>query len=88
MGPIEPARRRSPPTVAASWQQQSWPIRILRAFLGVTFIYAGIQKLSNRHGAEFDPTRGAEVVSGPAPTPLARVPVAIDRTSGDVLAQS
>jgi thiosulfate dehydrogenase [quinone] large subunit len=49
MGSTYPARRRRPPTVSASWHQQSWPLRILRGFLGVTFVYAGIQKLSDRH---------------------------------------
>jgi len=33
--------------VAESWQRQAWPLRILRAFLGVTFVYAGIQKLAD-----------------------------------------
>ncbi len=32
------------PSLAASWERQSWPVRILRAFLGVTFVYAGTQK--------------------------------------------
>jgi thiosulfate dehydrogenase [quinone] large subunit len=40
---------RRPPTVAASWERQSWPLRILRAFLGVTFVYAGIQKMADRN---------------------------------------
>lgn len=40
-------RRRAPVTVAASWQRQSWALRILRAFLGVTFGYAGLQKLAD-----------------------------------------
>jgi len=34
-------------SVAESWRRQNWPLRILRAFLGVTFLYAGIQKLSD-----------------------------------------
>jgi len=38
------------------------------------------------HGAQFDPTRGAEVVAGPAPGPLSRIPVTIDRASGQVVA--
>jgi thiosulfate dehydrogenase [quinone] large subunit len=32
------------PALGPSWKQQSWPLRILRAFLGVTFVYAGVQK--------------------------------------------
>src|SRR5262249_36911837 len=32
------------PSIARSWELQSWPLLILRAFLGVTFLYAGIQK--------------------------------------------
>ncbi|HEX9236166.1 MAG TPA: Rieske 2Fe-2S domain-containing protein [Actinomycetota bacterium] len=39
--------RRQPPSVPASWQRLSWPLRILRAFLGITFIYAGVQKFSD-----------------------------------------
>ncbi len=37
-----PVRRR--PTLADSWLAMPWSIRILRAFLGITFVYAGIQK--------------------------------------------
>jgi len=40
-------RGASAPTVAKSWERQGWPLRILRAFLGVTFLYAGIQKLAD-----------------------------------------
>ncbi len=38
------------------------------------------------HGAEFDPTRGAAVLAGPAPSPLRSIPVAIDQASGKVVA--
>jgi thiosulfate dehydrogenase [quinone] large subunit len=38
-----------PPTygalIVADWRATSWPIRILRAFLGGTFVFAGMQKL-------------------------------------------
>ncbi len=33
--------------VLASWQAQPLSMRLLRAFLGVTFVYAGIQKLAD-----------------------------------------
>jgi thiosulfate dehydrogenase [quinone] large subunit len=39
------------------------------------------------HGAEFDPARHAEPVAGPAPTALPEIHVAIDRSSGTVVAE-
>ncbi|HEX9312591.1 MAG TPA: Rieske 2Fe-2S domain-containing protein [Actinomycetota bacterium] len=41
------ARHRGRTGVVASWAAQSWPLRILRAFLGATFVYAGIQKFAD-----------------------------------------
>lgn len=35
------------PSAAASWKRQPPALRILRAFLGVTFLYAGIQKIAD-----------------------------------------
>jgi thiosulfate dehydrogenase [quinone] large subunit len=35
------------PDVLESWRHQMWPVRILRAFLGVTFLYAGVQKFAD-----------------------------------------
>lgn len=40
-------RSQLPPSVLASWRKQSISLRILRGFLGVTFLYAGIQKLAD-----------------------------------------
>ncbi len=37
----------SAPSVKVSWERQGWPLRILRAFLGATFVYAGTQKLAD-----------------------------------------
>jgi thiosulfate dehydrogenase [quinone] large subunit len=37
------------------------------------------------HGAEFDPTRGGAVIAGPAPRPLAEIPVRIDGATGEVV---
>jgi thiosulfate dehydrogenase (quinone) large subunit len=49
--PVRPApgHRRAParpttPTLAASWEAMPWSMRILRAFLGGTFVFAGVQK--------------------------------------------
>src|SRR5438128_5252022 len=36
-----------PLSMPESWRRQRWPLRILRAFLGGTFVYAGIQKLGD-----------------------------------------
>jgi thiosulfate dehydrogenase (quinone) large subunit len=35
------------PDVLESWRSQTWPVRVLRAFLGVTFLYAGVQKFAD-----------------------------------------
>ena len=55
---IEAAPQTGPAaSVAESWRFQSNPIRLLRGFLGVTFLYAGIQKLSDPnflHAGSFD----------------------------------
>ena len=38
------APRPTTPTLAASWEAMPWSMRILRAFLGGTFVFAGVQK--------------------------------------------
>jgi thiosulfate dehydrogenase [quinone] large subunit len=40
------------------------------------------------HGGAFDPTRGAEVVSGPPPSPLTPLPMKIDAAGNICLAWS
>jgi thiosulfate dehydrogenase [quinone] large subunit len=37
------------------------------------------------HGAEFDPTNGAQPVAGPAPTALRKIDVGIDQASGQIM---
>lgn len=42
-----PAPRTAWSDIVWSWRNQPGSMRILRAFLGVTFVYAGIQKLAD-----------------------------------------
>lgn len=41
------ARSPDAPSVAAGWKLQPVSARLLRAFLGITFLYAGIQKMAD-----------------------------------------
>ncbi len=54
---------------------------------GCTVPYDSTQRLlvCPCHGARFDPARGAAVVGGPAPQPLAKLPIRVD-TGGNVYA--
>lgn len=50
---------------------------------GCTVAYKNAQLACPCHGSIFDPANGAEVVSGPAQTPLPEIPVAV--RNGEVL---
>jgi thiosulfate dehydrogenase [quinone] large subunit len=68
-------------SIAESWSRQSWPLRILRGFLGGTFVYAGVQKLADpnflRSGTpDFIGTQLRSFATG---TPLRPILVALDR---------
>ncbi len=41
------ARRGLVPDVVDGWSRQPWSVRVLRGFLGVTFVYAGLNKLAD-----------------------------------------
>lgn len=46
-GRAQHRRRQLPPSLLAGWKAQPISLRLLRGFLGVTFLYAGIQKLAD-----------------------------------------
>src|SRR5215213_4965153 len=50
---------------------------------GCTVAYKGGKLACPCHGSVFDPAKGAEVVAGPAPTPLPEIPVKIQ--GGEVI---
>jgi Rieske Fe-S protein len=45
---------------------------------GCTVAYQGGQLACPCHGSVFDPAKGAEVVAGPAPKPLPKIPVQVE----------
>jgi thiosulfate dehydrogenase [quinone] large subunit len=52
---------------------------------GCTVAYDGTSLLACPcHGSKFDPAAGAGVVSGPAPRPLAQLPIKVDQATGDI----
>ena len=46
-GRAQHRRRQLPPSLLAGWKAQPISLRLLRGFLGGTFLYAGIQKLAD-----------------------------------------
>jgi Rieske Fe-S protein len=40
------------------------------------------------HGSRFDPAAGGEVVAGPAPRPLAQLPITVDQATGAIALSS
>ena len=67
--------RSADSSVAESWRAQPWSLRLLRGFLGVTFIYAGINKFAdanffNSGSADFIGTQLKDFAHG---SPLAGV---------------
>lgn len=51
----------------------------------VDFDPASGQLICPCHGASFDPTKAAAVLTGPAQTPLASVPIKIDQSTGTIV---
>lgn len=45
--PAPGSHRSRGSSVVASWSAQPWSLRVLRGFLGVTFVYAGINKFAD-----------------------------------------
>jgi thiosulfate dehydrogenase [quinone] large subunit len=74
-----PGRRAARPrTFAEGWVEMPWAIRVLRAFLGVTFLFAGIQKFLDPNflrpgGGDYIGTQLTGFASGTPAAPLMRV---------------
>jgi thiosulfate dehydrogenase [quinone] large subunit len=54
-------RQKSLPPILAGWATQSWAERLLRAFLGVTFLYAGVQKLTDPNFFSMNPQASTSI---------------------------
>ncbi len=76
---LDPPRAPDPrPSFVDGWRQMSWPLRILRAFLGGTFVFAGAQKFLDpnflRQGSpDFVGTQLRGFATGTPAGPLLRV---------------
>lgn len=65
-------------TVADGWLEMPWSVRILRAFLGATFVFAGVQKFLDpnflhRGGGDYIGTQLKGFADGTPAAPLMRV---------------
>ena len=70
--------RRSHGRVADGWLEMPWSIRILRAFLGGTFVFAGMQKFLDPNflrvgGGDYIGTQLAGFANGTPAAPLMRI---------------
>src|SRR5215470_19201056 len=75
-GPLRRAAR--PRTFAEGWLEMPWAIRILRAFLGATFLFAGVQKFLDPNflrpgGGDYIGTQLTGFANGTPAAPLLRV---------------
>jgi len=64
--------------MAEGWFEMPWSIRVLRAFLGVTFLFAGLQKFLDPNffrpgGGDYIGTQLAGFATGTPAAPLMRV---------------
>src|SRR6266513_3044162 len=72
------SRRHRSPSIADGWVEMPWSIRILRAFLGITFVFAGVQKFLDPNffrpgGGDYIGTQLAGFATGTPAAPLMRV---------------
>jgi len=72
------SRRNRSPGFSDGWTEMPWSVRILRAFLGVTFVFAGVQKFLDPNflrpcGGDYIGTQLAGFATGTPAAPLMRV---------------
>src|SRR5205085_926075 len=95
------SRRNRPPSIAEGWVEMPWSIRILRAFLGITFVFAGVQKFLDPNffragGGDYIGTQLAGFAAGGRPSgrsvgwpdPRVRPSVLLRLAHGRVVADS
>ena len=82
-----PDRRTSLRAVADTWVEMPWSVRLLRAFLGGTFLFAGIQKFLDPNflrpgGADYIGTQLTGFANGTPAAPLMRALAQVPLLSG------